>query len=267
MDRGRALAGKGAGLYMPGKNKEQSGKYLYAIMAGSEERHYGPLGIEGGDVYTVPAGGMAAVVSDLREGRIRPERRNLAAHRDVINRAMLDSTVLPISFGVIGDSRQAIQNILSRNREALAAQLRRLTGKAEMGLHVTWDVPNIFEYFILTHPDLRAARDRIMSARGEPAHEEKLELGHLFERILNEDREALTAKVEQCLGAHCSEFKLNPCRDVKEVVNLACLINRKDQGAFQAGVLHAASFFDDNYSFDYNGPWAPHNFVDIDLNL
>ena len=251
---------------MPGKTKEKSGKYLYAIAAGSEQRDYGPLGIAGGTVYSVPTGGVAAIVSDLPAGRIRPERRNLAAHRDVIMRLMQDSTVLPISFGMIGDSRQAIQKILSRNQEALVFQLRRLADKTEMGLHVTWDVPNIFDYFVATHPELRAARDRIVGAHGEPTHEEKIELGHLFERILNEDRERLTATVEEGLAASCFETKRNPCRDVKEVMNLACLINRKDLGAFQAGVLQAASLFDDSFSFDYNGPWAPHNFVEVTLN-
>ena len=252
----------------PRKNKQdKSGKYLYAVMAGSEERNYGPIGVEGSHVYTVPVGGVAAIVSDLGNGKIRPERRNLAAHRDVLNRLMRDSTVLPISFGVIGDSRQAIQNILAMNKESLTFQLHRLANKVEMGLHVTWDVPNIFEYFVLTHPELRAARDRIMGARGEPAHDEKLQLGHLFERVLNEDREVFMGKVEECLSAHCSEIKRNPCRDLLEVMNLACLINRGEQGAFQAGVLQAASLFDNDFCFDYNGPWAPHNFVDVDLNL
>jgi hypothetical protein len=254
-------------MNMAGNHKKKSGKYLYAIMTGSEERDYGPFGIDGGNVYTVPAGGVAAIVSDLRQGKIRPERRNLAAHRDVLNRLMQDSTVLPMTFGVIGESRQAIQKILSRNQEAFASQLRRLAGKVEMGLHVTWDVPNIFEYFVFTHPELRAARDQIMSAQGGPTQEEKIELGHLFERALNEDREALTAKVEEFLSAHCFEIRRNPCRDVMGVMNLACLINSREQGEFQADVLQAASFFDSNFSFDYNGPWAPHNFVEVDLNL
>jgi len=40
---------------------------------------------------------------------------------------------------------------------------------------------------------------------------------------------------------------------------------RDAQEAFSAGVFAAAKFFDNNFSFDYSGPWAPHNFVDLDL--
>jgi hypothetical protein len=31
--------------------------------------------------------------------------------------------------------------------------------------------------------------------------------------------------------------------------------------------LEAAGMFNNDYAFDYNGPWAPHNFVEVDLKL
>jgi hypothetical protein len=252
---------------MPGGNGAKGGKYLYVIMAGSGERTYGPIGIDGSNVYAISGGEVAAIVSDLNVERMRPERRNLTAHRDVINKLMQHSTVLPMSFGIIGQSRRAIHDFLLTNQEALVAQLRRVAGRVEMGLRVTWDVPNIFEYFVSTHPELRAARDRLMSGRGEPTHEQKIELGRQFDHILNEDRESHTRNVENVLSNHCVEITRNECRKVTGVMNLACLINREDQGAFEVEVLKAAELFDNNYSFDYNGPWAPHNFVDVDLKL
>ena len=48
-------------------------------------------------------------------------------------------------------------------------------------------------------------------------------------------------------------------------MNLACLIDRGGVENFEDGVLKAASLFDDNFAFDYNGPWAPHNFVDLEV--
>ena len=42
-----------------------------------------------------------------------------------------------------------------------------------MGLRVTWDVPNIFEYFVNTHAELRAARDRLLSNGRGPLTKEK----------------------------------------------------------------------------------------------
>ena len=50
-------------------------------------------------------------------------------------------------------------------------------------------------------------------------------------------------------------------------MNLACLVRRDAQEEFSAGVFEAAKLFDNNFTFDYSGPWAPHNFVELDLNL
>ena len=66
------------------------------------------------------------------------------------------------------------------------------------------------------------------------------------------------------LAPVCVEFKANPCRNEHEVMNLACLVRRDAQEEFSAGVFAAAKRFDNNFAFDYSGPWAPHNFVELD---
>ena len=263
-DGDRAAVATGQGQ-KPGVPAASGRNYIYAIVAGGEPRAYPSLGIEGRDVYTITDGRVAAVVSGLTSSKIRPERANLRAHQAVLKRLIDDTTPLPMAFGTIADNPQAIHKILVQNRRAFDEQLARVAGKVEMGLRVTWDVPNIFEYFVNTHTELRLARDRLMSARHEFTQEEKIELGRLFDRLLNEDREDHTSKVEHVLGPLCVEFKANQCRNEQEVINLACLVKRDAQEAFSAGVFAAAKFFDNNFSFDYSGPWAPHNFVELDL--
>jgi hypothetical protein len=249
----------------PGMSAANGRNYLYAIVATEEPLAYPSLGVEGGDVYTIVDGGIAAVVSRLTRAKIRPERANLKAHQAVLNRLIADTTPLPMAFGTIANSPQAIHKILARNRRAFAEQLARVADKVEMGLRVTWDVPNIFEYLVNTHTELRMARDRLMSARHEFTQEEKIELGRMFDRLLNDDRENHVSKVEHILSPLCAEFKANQCRNENEVVNLACLVKRDAQETFSASVFAAAKLFDNNFSFDYSGPWAPHNFVDLDL--
>jgi hypothetical protein len=239
--------------------------YIYAIVAGGEPRAYPSAGIEGKDVYTITDGRLSAVVSGLTSAKIRPERANLRAHQAVLKRLIEDTTPLPMAFGTIANSMQAIHRILSQNRLAFNEQLARVAGKVEIGLRVAWDVPNIFEYFVKTHTELRLMRDRLMSARHEFTQEEKIELGRTFDRLLSEDREEHTSKVERVLAPLCVEFKANQCRNENEVINLACLVRSDAQEAFSAGVFTAAKLFDNNFTFDYSGPWAPHNFVELEL--
>ena len=243
------------------------GRYIYAVVSATLDWPDSLSGIGGENVYTVSEGRLTAVVSDVADTRIRPERQNLAAHQNVLRQLMEHTAVLPMRFGIVAGTDQSIRNILSLNQDALLEQLQRVAAKAEMGLRVTWDVPNIFDYIVNTHPELRAARDYFFRGNREPSHEEKIELGRMFERILNEDRDVHTARVEEVLSPHCHEIKRNRCRNEREVMNLACLVGREAQAQFEEAVFEAANLFDNNFTFDYNGPWAPHNFVEINLGL
>ena len=122
------------------------------------------LGIDRRQLYSISTGHIAAMVSDVAGENVRPERARLAAHHEVLKKLMADSTPLPMSFGVVADSPAAVRRMLSRNQQVLLDQLEHVAGKVEMGLRVTWDVPNIFEYFVNTHPELRVARDRFLGS-------------------------------------------------------------------------------------------------------
>jgi hypothetical protein len=263
-DCDRAAAANSLGLE-PAVPVARGRNYLYAIVAGGEPWSYQSLGIEGNDVYTITHGHVAAVVSSLASPKIRPQRANLAAHQAVLKRLMADTTPLPMAFGTIAASPEAIRGILVKNQRAFQEQLQRVAGKVEMGLRVAWDVPNIFEYFVNTHAELRLARDLLVGARREFTQEEKIELGRMFDRLLHEDRENYVQEVERALASACFEMKVNQCRNEHEVMNLACLVGRNKQEEFDAAVFAAAKLFDNNFSFDYSGPWAPHNFVELDL--
>lgn len=243
------------------------GRYLYAVCrpgVGS----LGTCGIGASEVYPIVEGDVGAVVSDVAEGtRLRPERRNLAAHQGVLKRLVVTSSVLPVAFGVVADSELDVRRILTRNQKTLLAELHHVDGKVEMGLRVSWEVPNIFEYFVIRHEELLEARERLYGDCREPSQDEKIEMGRLFDRLLNEDRDEDTEKVEAVLSPIASELKRGRVRSEREVMNLACLVQREELATFEAAVLASAQLFDDSYSFDYNGPWAPHSFVEVDLRV
>jgi hypothetical protein len=258
---------KTTGKNLPGRTVTKSRTYIYAVIADTEGRAYGDFGIDKSNVYSISGGRVAAVVSDLPIGMIRPERARLAAHQEVLKKLMAESTPLPMSFGSLAESPEAVRKLLARNQKALLEQLNRVAGRVEMGLRVTYDVPNIFEYFVNTHAELRVARDRLLGGQREPTQEQKIEVGRMFDHLLSEDRETYADKVEGILASHCTETQQNKCRNEREVLNLVCLVERAAMPEFESGIFEAAKEFDNNFAFDYNGPWAPYNFVEIDLDL
>ncbi|MCL4502996.1 MAG: GvpL/GvpF family gas vesicle protein [Deltaproteobacteria bacterium] len=252
---------------MARRERSKRGKYLYAIVPATGQRTYNLTGIDGAPVYAIAIGRVAAAVSNVPNVEIRPEPRHLAAQQRVLQ-GLLAATdaLLPMAFGIIADAPKAIKTLLASHHEVLLRQLLRVAGMVEMGVRVTYDAPDIFAYFIHAHPELRAARDRGLGLCPQPSQEGQIELGR-FDRLLNQDRENYTGKVIDILSPDCQEIKRQHCRSESEVMNLACLVRRQALDRFEEGVFAAARLFDHNFIFDCNGPWAPHNFTEVDLKL
>ncbi|HUY88113.1 MAG TPA: GvpL/GvpF family gas vesicle protein [Pirellulales bacterium] len=250
----------------PSATKTARGQYLYAVIECDQDRRFDWTGIDGAAVRALSDGRVAAVVSEAPGGKLRPERRRLAAHHEALKRLRQEFVVLPVAFGLVADSPDAARDILVRNREEFIEQIRRVAGKVEMGLRACWDVPNIFEYFVETQDDLRELRDQLFRGR-QPTKDEMIELGRTFDRLLGEQRAACTQIVTQALQTRSFEVKENKPRNEQEIMNLAFLIGEKAQQEFEDGVVEAARRFDNHFSFDFNGPWLPHNFVDLNLDI
>ncbi len=240
-------------------------KYIYAVIDTVGDIIYGQTGLNGAMVRGVAHGPFTAIVSDIPAGRIRPERKNLAAHNAVVKSLMAVAPgVLPVAFGTLANNAQAVRKVLEKNKVLLAQELDKVRGKVELGLRVTLEVPNLFQYMVNSQPELAALRDRLYGKPHGPSQMDQIELGSTFDRLLDQDRERYTEAVIQVLDPICEDIKQIPPRE-GEVMNLACLVDREAQHVFEEGVCEAANLFDNNFSFDFNGPWAPHNFVHINL--
>jgi hypothetical protein len=249
------------------KTNQQRAKIIYGIcIATTPAPSLAVRGLEGGPVYSVDADGLRALVSDTTSLRVRPERRNIKAHQSVLDAAMNEATVLPMRFGVIAKNGDAVRGLLAANQNAINEQLERVDGRMEMGLRVSWDVANIYEYFVANHPMLREERDEVWAQGARGNRDRKIDLGRLYESLRSEERSSSTGKVKEVLlDGYCEEIVENPLKRENDVMNLACLIDRQAIDQFEKGVFEASKRFDNIYLFDYTGPWAPHNFVTLDL--
>jgi hypothetical protein len=242
----------------------QAGWYLYGITV-AEPMAQSRDGVGGAAVELVVEGPLAAVVSRLGAGKVRPQRANLAAHHHVLGDLARQRPVLPAVFGTVSGSESQLRRVLRKHRENFAALLERLRGKVEMGLKVYWDLPNVFEYFVATHQELEAMRDRLFRPGRVPTVEEKLELGERFVALLGQSRQRHAERVKEALADCCVEMRNIDPGEERMILKLASLVERDRQGDWEDGVKRAAMLFDDHYRFEYNGPWLPYNFVNVEL--
>ncbi len=254
---------------MEPQQAQEKGTYLYAVVpASSSPKLEGVEGVEQGKVYTVASGGLAAVVSDVpsRE-EMRPERKHLSAHQQVLRRVTDTSpVVLPVSFGTIAESADGVRSMLNGYQQQLSEQMKKVEGKLEMRLRLVYasEKPTIYEHLVAQDEGLRQMRDRILGGGRQATREEKIDLGQKFDAVLSQLREAYARQLEQAL-AGIAELKGNPPRSEKELVNVACLVPKDRQADFDAAVQKAAGTFPDTFSLQPSGPVPPYDFVELHL--
>lgn len=245
----------------------EAGLYLYGIIDARDGLDVSMPGIDGGDIETVESDGIAAVITRVSRQKIRPQRANLAAHHKLLHTLVQRQSVIPCAFGMVASSEEQLHTVLRANRSELLRQLIQFRGKVEMGLSVYWNTSNIFEFFVASNQELKQVRDRVFRHGREPSMDERLELGKLFESLLQECRERHTRQVIDTLTPYCATIRTVDPGQEQMIMKLVCLVPHDQQGRFEEGIQEAARRFDDHYSFKYNGPWAPFNFVDVTLDL
>lgn len=246
----------------------QSSRYIYALIKSSDAallQADAPGGMCGSPIELINAGEITAVASATAETKIRPQRKYLATHQQIVNWVAEKCSMLPVAFGLIAEDPEAVTRVIDSNSPTLLEQLSVVDGKVEMSLTLRWAVDNVFKYFVSQYDDLMEASQLI--ARGEASRDEQIELGRLFERLLTAEREKHTTHVMEMLSSIVVKSELQPQRDEFDIMRLACLINRSDVEAFSEKVFDIAKNFSDDYGFAFNGPWAPYSFVSLSLFL
>jgi hypothetical protein len=245
----------------------QTAVYVYGITDAREDLPAVLPGIDGCGVEMIVADGLAAIVSRVSSRKIRPQRSNLAAHHKLLQSLLARRAVLPCAFGTVADDEDQLSDMLRANHDSLAGQLDLLRGKVEMSLSVYWNTSNIFEFFVATNQELREMRDRAFRRGQEPSLEERLELGKRFESLLEQCRQRHVQQVTDVLSPYCALVRSVDVGQEQMIMKLVCLVRTEDQARFEEGIHEAAQKFDDHYCFKYSGPWAPFDFVDVNLSL
>lgn len=261
-----------------------TGRYLYGLIGlqdhtekGAEATtgdepaiEFGAIGLEvdgkPGRVFVLRAGDVGAVVSEFPvKEKLLPLRRHLEPHNRVIRHVMESHTIIPMAFGHVAKNEAELQKRLKKNRKDILTELKRLDDKVEMTLRVGWDVTNIFDYFVRHNSELAAYRDQVFGKPAGPDREEKIELGRMFEQRLAAERERNFERVAEAFKPVVAEVKSNPPKSEKMVMDAAFLVERKQVKRFEEMVYLVAGQYPGEYTFDFNGPWAPFNFVQLDL--
>jgi Gas vesicle synthesis protein GvpL/GvpF len=238
--------------------------WAYGVVAAGATLPGDIVGVAGGAIAPVAAGGLAALTSRVPRADFaaQPLREHLndlpwlervaREHEAVLDQVLATATVVPLRLCTIYEDGAGVERMLEREREALAEALARLEGRQE------WGVKLLVE--------------RATGQSGQPADSGAAYLARRRqEQAEREQARALTAQlvddVDATLRALAADAVRLPGQNRElsghrgdMVLNAAYLVD--DPQALRACVAELQErYAAHGAQLELTGPWPPYNFV------
>ena len=207
---------------------------------------------------------LAAVISDSPVIVFDNSRRNMMAHTLVLEEVMRAFTLLPVRFGTIAHSAEAIQEqLLHRRYDELNQLLGEMEGRVELGLKAFWYEGAIFEEIVAESPPVRRLRDSLKNRSPEESYYDRIHLGELVEAAMEHKRNVDAEKVLNRLRPLVYKTRANKLITDRMVLNAAFLVEKANEAACDQAVQALDAEMGKRMMFKYVGPVPPYNFVNI----
>ena len=243
------------------------GKLFYAVILSNKECNFGPTGLDNKQVYSIHYEDIGALVSDYpRVDSIKLLRKNLLPYHQIVKEASEHFTTIPAKFGQIARDAGEVSIALRKSYRAIREGLNRLDNKMEMGLKVSWNVDDVFQYFLKKDDKLKLLRDRHMNSNKTPNRRDLIDFGSYFHSRMDEARKQITKEILAALPP--GEARIEDVNDDFMVTNATLLVTKDLRSDLENAMDTLGKKMGDEYSLKLEGPWPPFSFVDrLELHL
>ena len=217
------------------------------------------------DLYPVSCGEIVAVVSDIKRADLIADRSNAIEYAGVIETLAQKFTLLPVRFGSVMESTDAIIKMLERNFNEIQRNLQKVENKFEFGLKIFCESEKLLA-------ELKAKSEDDAQTPAKPAPERKNSVyreyvnmklkEHKLEELMLAYVDSVIAEITGCLAHLNAISKFKKMATPTNVIDAIFLLekDKKDE------LIQAVERLQNQYpvlSFVLTGPWPPYNFVDF----
>ncbi|BCL26533.1 GvpL/GvpF family gas vesicle protein [Streptomyces aurantiacus] len=235
--------------------------YVYGITAGSHPAlpdGMGGVGDPAQEVRVIKEGDLAAVVSDAPEG-LRPKRRDLLAHQNVLAETGAGGPVLPMRFGSVSPDDAAVAGVLAERADHFKERLRALAGKVEYNVKATHDEEAVLHRVMSENPEVRALTEANRAAGGG-GYDDRLRLGEMVVAAVKNREAEDAAEIQQALEPAAAAVSAGP-ESTGWLANLSFLVDRESAETFIATVEEVRKGHP-HLDLRVHGPLPPYSFVE-----
>lgn len=188
-------------------------------------------------------------------------------HERVIEEIMSRSPVLPVRFGAVFSSRQALEKLLTNQYCGIAGFLEDIAGKEEWAVKGFVDIDKAEAWLLASDSGLLAQRQHLSASPGTRYFQEK-QLRAGMQKQVKLWARTVAEQVQEDLkdvAVEARPLRLQPAnvsgRTAEMVFHCALLLPRCRVADFRARVeALAAQYAEQGLALEYTGPWPPSHF-------
>jgi Gas vesicle synthesis protein GvpL/GvpF len=241
------------------------GVYVYGVLKAQDAKSVSGSGVANAQVRDVQHDGLAALVSTV-EGGALAAAREVRAHWKVLEETSASATVLPVRFGTVLESEDAVRvELLEPNAERLADRLEELAGRVQLSVKGEYDEELLLRTVIRDVPAIAALNRDLRKLPKDAGYYGRIQLGEAVaaevDRVRAEDTGAVLDRLAPLAVASRSEA----LSAADAAFNLAFLVDRNRIDGFSKAVAGLAGEFGERLSIRYVGPLPPYSFAEMEL--
>lgn len=258
--------GRAAADLMESDLPTETGCYVYGVVPASSGRFELPEGLSGIDdapVEIVEHGPVGAVVAPVRVERPPGRRKDLFAHKAVLDACAAAGPVIPIRFGSLMSSPESVvEEILAPDEERLVAMLQQLDGKAQFNVRASYHESVALAEVVAADPEIARLRRLTRDQPEEATYAQRVRLGELVARGLEAKREADGFVILDAVLPHVTDHVIRDGNAVDHLLDMSVLVAESERPAFEDALEAVAEAMHESARVQLVGPMAPYDFVE-----
>ena len=246
------------------RSGQKPGVYVYGILPGDVElaEEIEGVGDPPGQVRLVRSGDLAALVSDVDLSRALGTPADLEVHEEILDSTVTGSPVLPLRFGAVVTSEDAVvEELLEPHYDEFADTLRELEGRAEYVVKGRYVERAVLQEILSENPEAARLRDRLQGQDPDATRDARIWLGELINNAIEvkrqQDTRLLVSRVADYVAA---SFIREPTHEL-DAVYAAFLVEESKADELEQAVEEAAEDWDGRVDLTLRGPMAAWDFV------
>ena len=244
--------------------QQQKGIYVYGILPADIEVAVGIPGVgeNPGLLRDVRFDGLAALISEVDSSGRLGSPDDLRAHREILDATAAEVPVLPLRFGTILTSEDAVaEDLLAAHHDEFTAALDQLEGRTEFQVKGRYVKDAVLGEVLSQNKQAAGLRDAIQGKDPDVSRNARIELGQLLSQAVKARREEDTRTLRQAMERLCvASVAREPAHEL-DAVHVAFLVAVDQESELERAFEDLAHEWEGRIDVQLLGPMAAYDFA------